>query len=372
MTTEPLSKIRIGLIGAGGIAHAHAKALGELGRLADLRAVCEVDAARGRAFQQNYHIAAVYQDPRDLLADKTIEVVGICTPAFNHAELTCAALRAGKWALCEKPLGGSLRELDAILAVERETGRRAASVCQQRLGKGLRAVAELVQAGKAGRPLVALSETFWRREQKTYYDTAPWRGTWAGEMGGCLMTQAIHGLDSLLSIFGDPAWVCTDAAALGHSIKVDDCAAATVHFKSGALAGIVATTCCCHEDISRLRLVFERLTACSAEKPGTFGDLPWSLTAREPALQTDIDACLERWRTSPERDGHAGQWGAFLDAFRRQSEPLVSTADARRTLELVAGLYRSAIRGEKTVFPIEPGDPFYASMNGGQALRGAP
>lgn len=360
-------KTCIGLIGAGGIAHSHAQALVELKDDVEFLAACEIDATRGKEFQKKYGIPKLFKDYKELLADKNIEVVTICTPAFNHAEITCAALRAGKWAICEKPVGGSLKEVDAILAAEYKTGRRAASIFQNRLSKGMRALAELIQSGKTGKPLMGLCETFWFRDQKNYYEKAAWRGTWKGEMGGCLVTLAIHIIDGLLSVMGDPVWVCSDAANMKHRIEVDDSSASTVHFKNGAMANIIATSCNHgNPDLSRLRFVFENLSG-----EASFAQLPWMISSSDANLQKEIDAGLERWKTSAEPEGHKGQLLHFARAYQNKSEPLVSIKEARRCLELIAGIYRSAITGEKTIFPIAKNDPFYSSMNGGKTLRGA-
>lgn len=363
-------KVRIGMIGAGGIAGAHANALKQMADEADLVAVCEIDEQRGKAFQEKYSIPESCTDYRELLARDDIDLVTICTPAFNHALLTCAALHAGKWAICEKPVAGSLLEADSILEAERATGMRAASIFQVRFGKGMRALRELIESGMAGRPVMGLCETFWHRDQQKYYDLAPWRGTWKGEMGGCLVTLAIHIIDALLCVMGEPEWVAADSANLRHRIEVDDCSAATVRFRNGAMASIVATSCNHGKpDLSSLRFVFDNMSASSRE--ASFGDLPWTIVSSDPALQGGIDAVLAKWKADVQSAGHQGQLTHFARAFREGSEPVVSIAEARKCLELIAGIYRSAILGEKTFFPIAKTDPFYSAMNGGHELCGA-
>lgn len=363
-------KICVGLIGAGGIADSHAKALSELTDTVEFQAVCEIDETRGKEFQKKYGIPKLFKDYKELLADKSIEVVAVCTPAFNHAEITCTALRTGKWAICEKPIGGSIKETDTILAAEQETGMRCASICQNRVGKGMRALSELIQSGKTGKPIIGLSETFWNRSQKTYYGKAAWRGTWKGETGGCLITHAIHIIDGLLSVMGEPDWVCSDAANLNHLIEVDDCSASTVHFKNGAMANIIATSCN-HENSSRLRFVFESMTAVSHEGAYNFGAMPWRFFSTDAGLQKEINACLEKWQADTDPEGHKGQLLNFIRAYQSKSDPQVSVKEARKCLELITGIYRSAITGEKTTFPIARDDPFYSSMNGGKTLRGS-
>jgi len=363
-------KTSVGLIGAGGIADSHARAFSELKDVVDFQAICEIDGKRGKEFQKKYGIPKLFNDHKKLLADKRIEVIAICTPAFNHAKITCTALRAGKWVICEKPIGGSIKETDAILAAERETGMRAASICQNRAGKGMRALSELIQSGKTGKPLVGISETFWNRSQKDYYEKAAWRGTWKGETGGCLITHAIHIIDGLLSVMGEPDWVSSDAATLNHLIEVDDCSASTLHFKNGAMANIIATSCN-HEDSSRLRFVFENMAAVSHEGAYNFGSMPWRFFSTDADLQKEITTCLEKWQADADPEGHKGQLLNFIRAYQNKSEPQVSVKEARKCLELIAGIYRSAITGKKTTFPIARDDPFYSSMNGGKMLRGS-
>ncbi len=366
----PGKKTHVGLIGAGGIANTHAIALSELKNDVKFQAVCEIDETRGKKFQKKYAVPKLYRDYKKLLADKSIEVVTICTPAFNHAKITCAALKAGKWAICEKPAGGSIKELDTILAAERKTGMRAASIFQNRASHGMMALAELIRTGKTGKPLIALCETFWHREQKDYYDTAAWRGTWKGETGGCLVTLAIHIIDGLLSVMGDPVWVHSNTANLKHRIEVDDCSTSTVHFKNGSMANIIATSCN-HENSSRLRFVFENMTAISHEGAYNYGKLPWRFFSSNANLQKKINACYKRWKTITSPESHKGQLLLFVRAYRNKSAPIVSIKEAKRSHELIAGIYKSAITGRKTTFPITKSDPFYSSMNGGKKLRGA-
>jgi predicted dehydrogenase len=361
-------KVRIGLIGAGFIAGRHAKALLALKDEAEIAAVCETSEPRGREFQAKYGIPKLCADYREILADKSIDMVNVCTPAFNHSAITCEALRAGKWVMCEKPVGGSLKEVDDILAAEEETGRRAASIFQNRVGLGMRILAELMRTGKTGRPLLGLCETFWHRDQNYY--KAAWSGTWKGEMGGCLMTQAIHIIDLLVSIMGEMEWVSADAANLKHRIEVDDCSAATVRFKNGSMANVISTICN-HEDSSRLRVIFENLTALSPEDAYSFGSMPWRFFSANAGLQKEIDACVAKFKSLAEAEGHLGQLKHFIRAYREKAEPLVNIREARISLELIAGIYKSAITGMKTGFPIAKDDPFYFSMNGGQQLRGA-
>src|SRR6201994_4129134 len=101
-----MPKIKVGLVGCGFVAELHMYAYRRVyGVDAEVTAVC----ARGdhvEAFAKKHGIPQTFRDYRDLLADRSIEVVDICTPPMLHAEMIVAAMRAGKHVICEKPFAG--------------------------------------------------------------------------------------------------------------------------------------------------------------------------------------------------------------------------------------------------------------------------
>jgi predicted dehydrogenase len=101
-----MPKIRVGLVGCGFVAELHMYAYKRVyGVDAEVTAV----AARGDhvlAFARKHQIPTTYRDFRDLIADKAIDVVDICTPPAVHGEMIVAAMQAGKHVICEKPFAG--------------------------------------------------------------------------------------------------------------------------------------------------------------------------------------------------------------------------------------------------------------------------
>ena len=119
-----------------------------------------------------------------------IDIIDICTPPMVHYGQIIAALKAGKHVVCEKPLVGSLKQIDEVMAVERESKGRLMPVFQYRFGNGIAQAKAIIDAGLAGKPYVGTVETLWRRDADYY--AVPWRGKWATELGGVLMGHAIH------------------------------------------------------------------------------------------------------------------------------------------------------------------------------------
>ena len=91
-------KLRIGIIGCGGIANGkHLPSLKSISEV-EMVAFCDIIEKRAQEAAKNYGIekAAVYTDYRKLLEDKSIDVVHVLTPNRTHSIITVDALEAGK------------------------------------------------------------------------------------------------------------------------------------------------------------------------------------------------------------------------------------------------------------------------------------
>ena len=109
-----MSRLRVALVGAGGIAgSSHVPAIRELEDDLELVAIADVDAARAAAAAERWAVPAVYGDVGELLERERPDLVDICTPPGSHTDLCVRSLRAGAWVYCEKPPCRSLAELDA-------------------------------------------------------------------------------------------------------------------------------------------------------------------------------------------------------------------------------------------------------------------
>ena len=113
-----------------------------------------------------------------------------------------AALAAGKHVVCEKPLTGSLADVDAIIAAEQGARGVLMPIFQYRYGDGIEKAKRIIDAGIAGKPYVGSVETFWCRTPDYY--AVPWRGKWATELGGVLVTHALHLHDMLSTSWVPP------------------------------------------------------------------------------------------------------------------------------------------------------------------------
>jgi len=118
-------KIRVGIIGCGGIANGkHMPSLSKLDNV-EMVAFCDIKEERASKAAKDYGVdgAKTYNDYRKLLEDKNIDVVHVCTPNKSHANITVDALEAGKHVMCEKPMAKTAidakRMLDAAKRLEK-------------------------------------------------------------------------------------------------------------------------------------------------------------------------------------------------------------------------------------------------------------
>jgi predicted dehydrogenase len=283
-----------------------------------------------------------------------VDIVDICTPPALHVAQTLAALAAGKEVVCEKPLAGSLAEIDRIIAAEAEAAGRVMPVFQYRYGNGLQKAKRIIELGIAGKPYLATVETAWRRTAE-YYQT-PWRGRRETELGGVLVTHAIHSHDLLTYLMGPVASVFARTATRVNPVEVEDCAVASLVMQSGALASLAATLGS-HQEVSRLRLCFEHVTFESSQKPYAPGDEPWQITPASHEAAERIAGALVGRDFGPSR--FEGLSGAYHAALARGGALPVTLGDARRSLELATALYYSATTGTLVSMPIGADHPHY-------------
>ncbi|MFI8998511.1 Gfo/Idh/MocA family protein [Streptomyces sp. NPDC053542] len=357
--------VRAAVVGTGGIVTgSHLPALRELHGRVRLVAAVDTDPARLTAFRElagdEVH---GYGDLAEMLAAERPDLVLLGTPPALHAEQARAALRAGAWVLCEKPLCLSLAEYDAIAAAEgaEEGGPYASVVFQHRYGSGAVHARELLRSGELGRPLVAHCQTTWYRD-RAYY-SVPWRGRWATEGGGPTMGHGIHQMDLLLHLLGDWAEVRAMAGRLVHDVESEDVSTALVRFADGTLATVVNSVLS-PDEVSRIRIDCADATVELTHLYGHSND-DWAYT---PAVHArDDERRTTHWRT-PAADvpsSHAAQLDGFLDAMEKGVRPPGSGTEARRTLEFLAALYKSAFTGRPVgAGEIGPDDPYYLAMHG--------
>jgi predicted dehydrogenase len=340
-------KYRIAIVGTGNIARSHARAITSLPDRAELVGGVDVDLDRAKAFAAEWGISNVYPSLTELLAAGAVDLVHLCTPPSSHVPLATECLAADVNVFMEKPPTLSLDELDDLLEAERASRAQVACVFQHRFGSGAVRLRQLADDGVLGRPLVALCNTVWYRDDA--YFAVPWRGTFEVEGGGPTMGHGIHQYDLLLATLGPWQKVTALAARQARPTKTEDVSLAMVTFENGAVASIV-NSLVSPRQTSQLRFDYEN---ASVELEHLYGyeNPDWTITPAPGA-----EGIAEAWADDlPDiRSGHPAQLATVLDALSSGAPAPVTLAEARNTVELAAAIYASAFtdkpvhRGELT------------------------
>jgi predicted dehydrogenase len=371
-------KLRVGIVGCGGIARAHASSYADNPRV-ELVGVTDIDPDRAKAFAETY--ATTASDSIAALLDQRPDLVSIATPPGNHAELAVELLAGGTSVLLEKPPTPTLAELDRIAAAEADSDGQAYVVFQHRHGSGARRAHELLRSGALGRPQVAVCETLWYRPDS--YFLPDWRGNWAGEGGGPTLGHGIHQIDLLLHLMGEWDFVDARAFRIARPVEFEDVSLATVGFANGSVASII-TSLLSPRELSRIRI---DTTGGTLEVDHVYGyrDADWSwspapdaaaaaVLGRDPGLSgSDAEAPgtngSDPWVATAAADlpsNHRAQIDRLVDDLIAGRPHDTSLASSRPTMELVTAIYASSIRQETVRRgQLTPDDGFYSRLDGG-------
>ncbi len=353
----------VAILGAG-IGREHLAAYLALPQHFQVHWICDVNleraeelAARAPGCSTAAGIDQVLQDPR-------VDLVDVCLPPHLHADASLAAIAAGKHVVCEKPLAGSIVDAERVRDAALSADRLVVPVFQYRYGQALAELRILQAAGLTGPPRVATLETHWNRGADYY--AVPWRGTWAHELGGAILSHALHIHDLCCVALGDVADVSAFVATAINPIETEDCAAIALRLQNGALV-TSSITLGAADDTSRLRLVFADLTVESGRAPYAPAAAAWSFKARDPARQVEVDARLAACRAGrPVPSGFHGLFLALaqaLDGGDRATLP--SPDDGVRSIELATGIYTAARTGARVRLPLDRALPICRSLASG-------
>ena len=241
--------VNIGIIGCGKIAQVRHIPEYAANPQAKLAAYYDLNAARAAELAKKYGGKA-YASVDELLADPTIDAVSVCTSNVTHAEITIAALKAGKHVLCEKPMATTLADCEAMVQTARETGRKLMIGQNQRLAKAHVRARELIAAGLIGE-IVGFRTTFGHGGPETW-SVDPGQNVWffdktkaaMGAMAdlGVHKTDLIHYLTGQVVVETTARLAAVDKRdASGNLIGVDDNAVCIYRLSGGALGSMTAS-----------------------------------------------------------------------------------------------------------------------------------
>lgn len=349
-----MKPVQIGVIGTGSISSMHLNAY-KNNEEANIYAVCDLNENRAREAAEKYGAEKVYTDYRELLADPAIEAVSICTWNNSHAEISIAAVEAGKHVLVEKPLCRTVEEALAVQRAVEATGKVLQVGFVRRYDPNAQLLKSLASEGEFGEIYYAKATAFRRLGNP---------GGWFSDVersgGGPLIDIGVHVIDLCWYMMGRPKPVSVSANTynkLGNRSNIqnlsfykaadydatkntiEDMANALIRFENGASLMIdVSFTLHAKKDETFIRLYGDKggmeidpEVVIVSEKNNTIMNIsPQTDSAgfhMDKAFQNEIDH--------------------FISNVQNGTKPISPVEDGVEMMKILCAVYESAAKGQE-------------------------
>ncbi|WP_216855163.1 Gfo/Idh/MocA family protein [Paenibacillus alba] len=349
-----INKLNIGVIGAGSISDMH---LQSYSKQADARliAVCDLNRQRAEDKAAAYNIEHIYTDYHELLANPEVDAVSICTWNNSHAEISIAALRAGKHVLVEKPLCKTVEEALQIQEAVRESGKILQVGFVRRYDTNAQLVKQFIEGGQFGELYYAKASCLRRLG-----NPGGWFADKERSGGGPLIDIGVHVIDLCWYLMGRPKPVSVSGNTynkLGNRSNVrnlsfykaadydvalnnvEDMANALIRFENGAsLLVDVSFTLHAKKDEIAVKL---------------YGDKGGVEVEPELVFVTEMQDTI--LNVSPQTDdksiningAFSNEIAHFLDCCRTGQTPISPVEDGVTMMKMLCAIYESAAKGQE-------------------------
>jgi len=341
--------IKIGIIGCGKIAQKRHIPEYIDNENAQLAGYYDLNQVRAEELANEYGGKA-FASYQELLADKDIDAVSVCTANTSHAEITIAALKAGKHVLCEKPMATSLQDCEAMVQTARDAKRFLMLGHNQRLAKAHVKAKELIKSGLIG-DIISFRTTFGHGGPETW-SIDPGKNVWFFDKDkaamGAMADLGIHKTD-LIHFLTDQVVVETTARLLtldkrfanGELIGVDDNAFCIYRLSGGAVGTMTASwTHYGKEDNSTVLYGTRGIIRI-------YDDPRYSIkvtTRDEETILYEIDQIQTN-----DNQTKSGIIDAFVECLVENKEPEISGVEALKTMRVIFASIESSQTGQTVI-----------------------
>ncbi|WP_308635354.1 Gfo/Idh/MocA family protein [Paenibacillus silvisoli] len=358
-----MSKVRIGIIGCGGIANGkHLPSLAQV-KDAEIVAFCDIIVEKAEQAKAKYGTeeATVYSDYKELLKDGSIDVVHVCTPNDSHAAISIDALEAGKHVLCEKPMAKTAADARLMLEASKRTGKKLSIGYNNRYRADSRYLKQACDAGELGEIYFAKAHAIRRRAVPTW-------GVFLDEEkqgGGPLIDIGTHALDLVLWMMNNyepkvvlgrayhklsqtenaaNAWGPWDPA----KFTVEDSAFAMITMKNGATVILESSWALNSLEVDEAKVSLSGTKAGADMKDGLRfnGEHNSRLYVNKVELNSGGVAFYEGASETAEVL-EASMW---IDAVKNDKETFVTPEQALVVSEVLEAIYESSRTGKAVYF----------------------
>ena len=350
-----MEKLRVAIIGTGGISNAHIGGYQAIPEKCEVVAVCDLDEEKVKRYAEINKVPAYYTDYNEMLAKEKIDAVSVCTWNSSHKGATIAALKAGCKVLCEKPMAMNTAEAEEMLAVSKETGNLLMLGFVRRFGNDADLIRKFIDGGTMG-DLYYAKACYLRR------NGCP--GGWFGDKeyagGGPLIDLGVHVIDLVRFLAGGPKpvsvygitnnslgsnrasggqdWVSTTKGQFKYD--VEDFASALIRFDNGLTLHVEASfNLNIKNDKGEIELFGSKAGAKINPQVEFFGDMNGVFVDVKPFGDSSLSF-----------DGlFAREIDHFVECARGNAECISPAEDGVMLMKILDAIYESAKTGHEVV-----------------------
>jgi UDP-N-acetyl-2-amino-2-deoxyglucuronate dehydrogenase len=329
--------VHFAIVGCGRISNNHIEAINSCSKQAKLIAVCDTDPkALDLAVQKTGAIG--YSSLSELLNNKDIEVISLCTPSGIHSAQTIEIAKQNKHIITEKPMATNWIDGLKMLNACNEAKVKLFVVKQNRKNDTLKLLKQAIQEKRFGKIYNVAINVFWTRPQ-SYYDASTWRGTWALD-GGALMNQASHYVDLLSWLIGDVDQVFAYCSTLARKIEAEDSASVSLKWKNGALGTLNVSMLTYPNNLEgSITIIGEKGTV----KIGGVAVNEIQVWKFENSKEYDQNIFNSNYAIkSVYGHGHPLYYKNVIDTLNEKCLPDTDGTEGLKSLELICAMYQSA------------------------------
>lgn len=354
--------VRFGIVGLGTIANHYMKLVcrGSVSG-ASIAALCSRNEAKLSQAVEHYPLlqgVSGYTDYNQMISSGQIDAVLICTPHGLHPSMSLQAIQAGLHVLTEKPVGVSTDEVDNVLSeLEARPQLRCGVLYNRRASRVYQYVKDLVSSGTLGELIRAtwIITDLYRAD--AYYQSSPWRGSWSGEGGGLLMTQASHQLDLMQWICGMPNRLWARCSTVDRPIQTENEAELFFTYPNGANGQFIASA---HEcpGVNRLELCGTRGSITIQNDTDVSlvylneDERAFAKTNGSPFAKVSYKKSAVHFELEENATQHISTIQNFVDAVERGTPLLCPLAEGLRSLQIIHSAYVSQVTHQETPVPV--------------------
>ena len=321
----------IGIIGCGLIGQKRAKSLGEGGRLV---ACADIDKNRAKSLADTTN-ATAFDDWQELLKLPEVEIVVVSTLHDSLAEITLAAIEAGKHILVEKPAARNTKELEPVIVAANKKGVKIHVGFNHRYHRSLRKARELIDSGELGELMFIRAR--YGHGGRLGYDKE-WRANPELSGGGELIDQGPHLIDLSRWFFGDFQEVQGLAQTCYWDMPVDDNGFMLLKTSKKQTA-FLHVSCSEWKNLFSMEIYGRDGKLDLSGLGGSYGieKITWykMLPEMGPPETTS-------WEYPMGDDSWAVEIAEFYDDILLDRSPTVSLKDAHAVLEIIETIYQQS------------------------------